>query len=187
VQKRGDFLLTIKDNQPTLLKNIKELFKNCDLAKPDYQKANKGHARNEVRKIWVCDIPSEYLDGGFALARQALRVERRVKRDGKMTTEVVFAITSRPQQAASPEQLAIFMRGHWSIENRVHYVRDVTFDEDHSRVRTGQAPRTLVVMRNLAIGVLRLAGARNIAQGLRRCLFSISRIFLLFGTKVTKT
>jgi predicted transposase YbfD/YdcC len=169
------------------LKNIKDLFKDCDLAEPDYINANIGHARNEVRKIWVCDIPNNYLEGGFALARQAIRVERRVKRDGKMTTDVVFAITSRPQQAASPEQLAIFIRGHWSIENRVHYVRDVTFDEDHSRVRTGQAPRTLVVMRNLAIGVLRLAGVKNIAQGLRRCLFSISRIFSLFGTKATET
>lgn len=111
------------------MKNIKDLFKDCDLAEPDYINANIGHARNEVRKIWVCDIPNNYLEGGFALARQAIRVERRVKRDGKMTTDVVFAITSRPQQAASPEQLAIFIRGHWSIENRVHYVRDVRIRE----------------------------------------------------------
>lgn len=105
-----------------------------------------------------------------------MRVQRDTTRNGKPTTEIIYAITSRPAAAADAEQLANFIRGHWSIENRIHYVRDVTFREDASRVRTGNAPRTLAIMRNLAIGVLRLAGVQNIAQGLRGCLFSLARV-----------
>ncbi len=59
------------------------------------------------------------------------------------------------------------IRGHWKIENCIHWVRDVTFDEDRSQLRTGTAPRILATLRNLAIGALRLRGFANIAKGLR--------------------
>ena len=68
---------------------------------------------------------------------------------------------------ATDAQLAAFIRGHWCVENRLHWVRDVTFDEDRSQVRTGNGPRVMASLRNLAISLLRLAGASNIAQALR--------------------
>lgn len=74
---------------------------------------------------------------------------------------------------ASAKQLAAFVRGHWAIENRVHYVRDVTFDEDRSRVRTGDAPRVLATLRNAAIAIIRHAGFANVGQGIRRCCFDL--------------
>lgn len=86
-------------------------------------------------------------------------------------------MTSRPRQAASPQQLAAFIRGHWSIENKVHHVRDVTFDEDRSRVRTGNAPRVLATLRNVAIAIIRHAGFTNVARGIRRCCLDFA--FLL--------
>lgn len=94
-------------------------------------------------------------------------------RDGRTSTSIVYAITSRPRKAASAKQLAAFVRGHWSIENRVHYVRDVTFDEDRSRIRTGDAPRVLATLRNAAIALIRLAGFTNVPSGIRRCCFDL--------------
>ena len=174
----------MKDNQPTLRRNIAALFNDLDPGRPDYQAEGRGHAREEIRRIWVRDIPTGLLSDGFSLAVQAIRIERLVIRLGKKSTEIVYAITSRPRATASAKKLAAFIRGHWSIENRVHYVRDVTFDEDRSRVRTADAPRVLASMRNLAIGVLRLAGTTNIAQGLRRCCFCLATTVSLLGKRM---
>jgi len=76
-------------------------------------------------------------------------------------------ITSADHIAAPPAVLAAWVQGHWGIENKLHYVRDVTFDEDRSQVRTGNAPRVMATLRNTAISLLRLAGWTNIAKALR--------------------
>ena len=70
-------------------------------------------------------------------------------------------------QKASPERLLEIIRSHWSIENRSHYTRDWTFDEDRSQIRTGTAPRVMACLRNFAIGLLRILGWSNMAQALR--------------------
>jgi len=80
---------------------------------------------------------------------------------------IVYAITSLAHQQASPARLADILRGHWQIENGLHWVRDVTFGEDASRVRTGTAPQVLACLRNLVIGALSRAGPVNIAAALR--------------------
>jgi hypothetical protein len=80
---------------------------------------------------------------------------------------VASGITSRGPKKASPAQLLKFARGHWSVENRLHWVRDVTFDEDRSQVRKGNGAQMLASLRNLAISLLRLAGAENIAAARR--------------------
>lgn len=86
---------------------------------------------------------------------------------GNTRQERVALITSRPREKASPAQLLAANRGHWSIENRSHWVRDVTFDEDRSQVRTRQAPRMMAILRNLATGLIRMLGFRWVPQGLR--------------------
>jgi hypothetical protein len=97
-------------------------------------------------------------------------------------TEVSFAITSLTPQRASPARLLELVRRHWSAtENGTHYVRDVTFDEDRSRVRRHGAPRAMALLRNLAIGVLRLAGADNIAEATRTCVFEVRKALRLIG------
>ncbi len=85
----------------------------------------------------------------------------------KWTTVTVYAITSLTAFLADPALLAGWIRGHWSIENRLHWVRDVSFDEDRSQVRTAQGPQVMAALRNLAISALPLAGATNIAAELR--------------------
>jgi predicted transposase YbfD/YdcC len=68
---------------------------------------------------------------------------------------------------ASPSQLTAITRGHWAIEDQLHWVRDNDFDEDRSQIRTGNGPRIMAALRNLVVSILRLAGARNIAAALR--------------------
>jgi predicted transposase YbfD/YdcC len=94
---------------------------------------------------------------------------------------VVYAITSLLFQQARPARLADLIRGHWSIENGLHWVRDVTFAEDASQVRTGAAPRTMASLRNLAIGILRARGRRDIAAALRYNARDATRLLPLLG------
>lgn len=88
-------------------------------------------------------------------------------RNGRRTVEVVYLITSADHHAAPPATLAAWIQGHWGIENRLHWVRDVTFDEDRSQVRTGNSPQVMATLRSTAISLLRLTGVENIAQRLR--------------------
>jgi predicted transposase YbfD/YdcC len=97
------------------------------------------------------------------------RIERvRTKlRTGESEQERVAVITSLTPQKASPAELLELVRGHWSIENRSHWVRDVTFDEDRSQIRAGQAPQVMATLRNLVIAIIRWLGFRFVPQGLR--------------------
>jgi predicted transposase YbfD/YdcC len=99
---------------------------------------------------------------------QVCRIETEVKRGGERTVEVSYAITSVPRDQAGAALLRGGLRGHWGIENRLHYVRDVTMGEDANRTRTGSGPQVLAALRNAAIGRLRLLGSTNIAASLRR-------------------
>ena len=89
------------------------------------------------------------------------------RRKGRETVERVYAITSLPPERADAARLLAIWRGHWGIENRLHWVRDVVFGEDQSQVRTGLAPQLLAALRNLVIGMLHLCGVKNIAAALR--------------------
>jgi predicted transposase YbfD/YdcC len=87
---------------------------------------------------------------------------------GKQQVEVSYAISSLPATANSAKRLLTLSRGHWGIENRVHWVRDVTFDEDRSQIRLGAAPQVMAGLRNLVISLVRRAGHSNVAAALRR-------------------
>ena len=123
-----------------------------------------------------------YLD--FPHANVVFRLERETScLDGsKPRTEVVHGVTRRRgTQARDAEQLLTLVRGHWTVENRLHWVRDVTFDEDRSQVRKGNGPRVMASLRNLAISVLRLAGARYVAKAVRWCARNVQGCLRLIG------
>jgi predicted transposase YbfD/YdcC len=103
----------------------------------------------------------------FPHAAQAIQIVRRRKVKGKWSAETCYAVTSLTVTQASPARLAAIVRGHWGIEDRLHWVRDTDFDEDRSQVRTASGPRIMASLRNLAITILRLAGAISIAAALR--------------------
>jgi predicted transposase YbfD/YdcC len=121
----------------------------------------------ETRRIWTSAALTGYLD--FPHAAQVACVEREVLDITKATTrtERVYLISSQTPSEASPAQLLALNRGHWGIENRLHYVRDMAFDEDRCRHRTGHAPRALACLRNFAISLLRLLGITGIKAALR--------------------
>jgi DDE_Tnp_1-associated/Transposase DDE domain len=106
---------------------------------------------------------------GFPHAAQVLQVTRKTRDLGtrRWHTMVVYAITSLGFAQARPARLADLIRGHWTIENGLHWVRDVTFNEDASQLRTGTAPQVMACLRNLVIGVLSRAGPVNLAAALR--------------------
>jgi predicted transposase YbfD/YdcC len=89
------------------------------------------------------------------------------RRKGKETTETVCGVTSLSPERASAGRLLGIARGHWEVENRLHWVRDMSLGEDACRVRTGEAPEVLAAVRNAALWLLRSSGARNIAAALR--------------------
>jgi predicted transposase YbfD/YdcC len=107
--------------------------------------------------------------GGFPHAAQVLQVTRKVRDLGTRSwrTTVIYAATSLAHAQASPARLADDLRGHWAIENGLHYIRDVTFGEDASQVRTGTGPHVMTCLRNLVIGTLSRAGPVNLAAALR--------------------
>lgn len=127
--------------------------------------------------LWALADPALNLRAGEAGTHQlpwphlaqVCRVEReRVNtRTGEIERKVTYAITSLPPARADARALLALLRDHWGIENRLHYVRDVTFDEDRSAVRTKAAPQVAAACRNLVIALLRRAGATNIAAACR--------------------
>ncbi|WP_189317417.1 transposase [Streptomyces brasiliensis] len=114
-----------------------------------------------MRRLKVCTVQPGLL---FPHAVQAIEVKRRRtnRTTGKTTIKTIYAVTSLTSEQATASQLAELIRGHWQVE-ALHHVRDVTFAEDASRVRTGNAPRAMATFRNLAIGLIRQAGWTNIA------------------------
>lgn len=103
----------------------------------------------------------------FPHAVQVAQIRRTRTVHGKKTVETVYLICSLNHVEAPPQALAAWIQGHWGIENRLHWVRDVTYDEDRSQTQTGQAPRVMATIRSTAIGLLRLAGYTNIPQAHR--------------------
>ncbi|GEL20892.1 ISAs1 family transposase [Pseudonocardia asaccharolytica] len=169
-QRGGHYLMTIKANQPTLLSRLRALpWAQIGVAA---RERARGHGRVETRTISVVslhpcpDLGAEF----FPHAAQAIKLVRRrrpLHPGATWKTETVYAITSLTGTDADPSLLARWIRGHWSIENRLHWVRDVSFDEDRATARTGHAPHVMSTLRNLAITALRLSGATNIAAALR--------------------
>lgn len=120
---------------------------------------------------------------GFPHAEQVFMIKREIEflRTGTKRDEVVYGLSSLGADRATPERLLELNRGHWEIENRVHYVRDVSFDEDRSRVRTDTGPQLMASIRNLAISILRLVGFRYIPSGVRFFAMRIDLVLRLMG------
>ena len=164
----GHYLFTVKANQPTLHRALAGLPwraapKDTDPGAP------RRHGRDECRTVSVIDLEGTPAAALFPGAVRAMKVVRR-RTDiitGKTSTETVYAVTSLGHRYADAVLLATWLRGHWQIENVLHWVRDVTFGEDHSQVRTGSGPQNMALLRNTAITVSRLAGHTNIAAAQR--------------------
>jgi predicted transposase YbfD/YdcC len=123
----------------------------------------------EVRRIWSSCELNGYVDFPYTAQVFVIQRESTEIATQRSRTETAYGITSLKPQQANPERLLSLSRNHWSIENRLHWVRDVTFDEDRCRIRKGAGAQVMATLRNLAISLLRIAGATNIAKALRHC------------------
>lgn len=168
LERGGQYLLEVKENQPTTLEAIEVLFADPHAVTSAASSLDLHGNRIERRSLRASTELVGYLDWpGLA---QVLCVERRVtdKGTGVVRREMACAITSLAPEQATPAQLLTAWRAHWHIENKLHYVRDVTFDEDRSQVRAGHIPQVMATLRNTAIGLLRIAQQPNIAAACRR-------------------
>ncbi len=173
--------MAVKDNQPALAAHVVEQCWN--FAEPDAISDDQGHGRIEKRSLWVIQADPESSVPRFSSAKQMILIQRcTTKLDGsEYREEFSYSITSRSQEDATPEELLGFVRGHWGIENRCHWVRDVTFDEDRSRVRSGSGPQVMATLRNLAISAHRMNGESNIAAATRACANDATRAWKLLA------
>ncbi|WP_128683221.1 ISAs1 family transposase [Actinomyces qiguomingii] len=159
IRDRGaDYLLTVKNNQPGLKAKLKALpWKDV----PAVSGVDTSHGRRVRRTIKAVATPDWIEFPGAAQVLQVRRTRTTTKHqpDGskksKRTTEVVYLVCSIPPEQAPPEQVAAWIQGHWAIENRLHWVRDVTYDEDRHQLRTGSGPQVMATLRNLAISLIR--------------------------------
>jgi predicted transposase YbfD/YdcC len=172
----GDYVWTIKDNQAQLRQDIATLFepetcvKGFSPALSDFRSAHtteKAHGRLEQRRITVSSELKGYLD--WPSAEQVFKLERRFQRmkDGKITQEVVYGVTSLTAQEASPRRLLEIVRTHWQIENGLHYRRDETLREDWCHLRLGHAPHMMAALNNLVLGLLLRRGVKNVPEARR--------------------
>jgi hypothetical protein len=149
---------------------------------PQATTTEKGHGRLETRRLWTSTALRDYV--AFPHVAQVFCLQREVCElaTGARRRETVYGITSLPPAQAAPDHLLALVRAHWTIENRLHWVRDVTFDEDRSQIRCGAGPQVMATLRNLAISLLRLAGAPLIAPALRQAGWAgQALIFRLLG------
>jgi len=178
-ERGAHWILTVKENQPSLHRQLAALPWR---AVPDADRDTaRGHGRREIRTLKILSVSTGI---GFPNAAQALQIRRRRRRidqPKRFTTETVYAITDLRVHQARPAQLATWIRSHWSIENKVHWVRDVTYDEDRSQIRTGTGPQVMAALRNAAIGALRLTGVTNIAAANRHHARDANRPLDLLG------
>jgi predicted transposase YbfD/YdcC len=165
--RKADYHFTVKNNQPGLFQDISLYFD--DRRDPDFiQYDPPDHGRIETRKIWTTTELNTYLN--FPYVGQAFVVERESidKKTGKHSREIAYGITSRTPEQADPRRVLATNRGHWSIENSCHYIIDWNYDEDRSRIRTGNGPENITRLRRFAISIIKLKGARSVAQEMRQ-------------------
>ena len=160
VGQDADYVLALKANQGTLHTDVRDLFDDareigfvdCDY----YKTVSKGHGRIEIRECWTTAHP-DYLASlykpeqwpGFQTVVM-VRAERRV--GDRSETETRYYISSLPSQA---KQILNAVRTHWHIENQLHWVLDITFREDESRIRTGNAAQNMTILRHIALNLIK--------------------------------
>jgi predicted transposase YbfD/YdcC len=145
---------------------------------PEHTTTDKVHGRLETRKIWTSKDLQGYID--FPYGRTVFQIERHTVfiKSGKCREEMAYGVTSVED---TPERILGFNRGHWEIENRLHWVRDVTFDEDRCQIRKGNGARIMASIRNLVISLIRLLTFRYIPQGLRYFSTHLEDVLQLVG------
>ncbi|MFG2243730.1 ISAs1 family transposase [Spirillospora sp. NPDC048823] len=179
--RNAHFVFPVGGNQPGLFDQLDQLPWND--VPSGWTTYDRGHGHQEIRTIQVMPAPSRIR---FPHVKQVFLVERHFSGlDGSpLSAQAVLGVASLTAAQASPRRLAGFVRGEWAIENRDHYVRDVTLGEDRCRVRTGALPSVLAVIRSHGISALRLLGFTNIAEGTRWARDAFTHPLIALGLNI---
>lgn len=179
----ADYALAVKDNQPTLSNGIREFFDEHmedDFAHATvsrHQTDEKGHGRQELRSYYVCSVPDDLPDRGRWTKLMAIgMVISDTLRDGKASLEIRYYILSKMMSARC---FAAAVRGHWSIENRLHWQLDVTFGEDQSRIRRGHADANFSILRRTALSLLKNNHSKKLGVKNKRLVAALNEDYLL--------
>lgn len=180
----GDYVMPLKANQPNLLAEVTLIFDEpmwvADSIKT-WEVTDLCHGRIETRRLSTSTALNDYSD--WPGLEQVFKVEREVifKKTGRTRQQVVYGITSLSIEKSPPDRLLRLVTEHWTIENKSHWVRDVTYDEDRSQVRVGNVPQVMAALRNTAIGLMRTAGWTNIASATRHFAAQPAQALALMG------
>ncbi|MET3721799.1 MULTISPECIES: ISAs1 family transposase [unclassified Arthrobacter] len=177
-ERGAHYVLTVKGNQPTLHNQLRSLpWEKVPAGDRSLATAN---GREITRTVKCVSVAAGI---GFPNAEQAVQITRKSRPLGtrKWHIETVHAVTSLPSSEGKPAQIGAWIRGHWAIENGLHWRRDVTWNEDHSQIRNGQAPRAMASLRNLCITIHRLGGQTNVAKATRAARNHPDRALQLAG------
>ena len=159
--KNAHFIFPVLDNQPTLFDRLNALdWKNVPITA---WTVDDDRGRHELRTVQVLPAPA---DLNFPHTAQVFLIERTVTTQGRTSYQAMLYVTSLTTDQADPADLLAYVRGHWGVEV-LHWIRDVTYREDASRVHAGSGPRTMATLRNVSVSLLRISGATNIAAALR--------------------
>jgi predicted transposase YbfD/YdcC len=161
--------MVVKENQSQLLEDLRICFREEPVlgeVRGVARETNKSHGREEVRDIVTSAALQDYLD--WPGAEQVMQIRRTVttSKTGRTRTEEVYAITSLSPARGGPADLLAVQRGHWGIGNRLHWVRDVTFGEDHCPVYKKDAPQAFAALRNVLLALWRFLGHTNMAEAI---------------------
>ena len=183
--QNGHYLMVVKRNQRQLYDELALFFQSpplpCEAPWRVVETVTKGHGRLETRRLTCTADVDDYLT--WPGVRQVLRreCERIILKTGEVSRSVTYGLTSVAVDEALPAELERFWRGHWTIENRVHYVRDVSLGEDAGQAATGSTPQALAAVRNGVLALLRWAGWTNVADALRTYAASLPAALTLIG------
>lgn len=186
----GQYLMIVKKNQSALYEYLDMLFTlpahPADKERWDQVGPHtiKGHGRLETRTLRAGNAHIEDVDWPGVQQVVWRQCERTVLKTGKTTREVTYGLVSVPPEAAPATTIEDWWRGHWTIENRVHYVRDVTLGEDAGHAAAGNTAHVLATVRNALLGLFRHAGWRSIPDALAHYGASVRRALTLVGLKV---
>lgn len=165
----GDYVLTAKDNQPTLREDIADLFEDPTPDRRRWQSAqtwDKGHGRLEHRQITCSPDLNEWFGKDWAGIEQVFRIERSIRtiKTGAVHHEVAYGLSSLSLRQAPPVRMLALIRNHWAIENRLHWRRDVTLKEDACQTRTAATPSLLARLNSTVLSLMDRLGVSNVAR-----------------------
>lgn len=186
-QAGGGYVMVVKGNQSELQRGIRLFFEKVPFKSEihKYESLDKTKGRVETRTTWMSDDPDLLKFLNWPGLTEVFKVRREISRGDTTTTEEVVGIARLLEGFNSVKHLNDYIRGHWSIENNLHRVRDTSFGEDKSTIRVGNAPKVMAALKNLVITLFQRGNVSSIPSAFRRFQAQPEELFVFLGLSQT--